>query len=556
MADYKAPASPPTSGNDEKKGHVDLPPDHLAAGSGDDLHRRLDNRQIQLVAIGGSIGTALFVSIGNGLTGGGPASLFIAYALYSCVLGLVNNSCAEMTVYMPITGGFIRLAGHWVDDALGFMVGWNFFLYESLLIPFEISALTLVMSFWSDKIAEPGPTAAICIGCIICYALLNMIAVRAYGEAEFWLSGGKVILLFILFAFTFITMVGGNPKGDAYGFRSWNTPGAFVGATPKAKFEGFLASLWNASFAVVGPEYISMVAAEAKRPRQYIKLAFKTVYYRFALFFVGSALAVGIVVASNDPKLLDRAGNSSAEGSPYVVAMENLGIKVLPDIVNALMLTSIFSAGNTYTYCATRSLYGLALEGRAPRFLRKCTANGVPIYCFAVVMCFPFLSLLQVGGSSAEVIVWLVELITAGALIDFMVMNITFIFYYRACKAQGVDRKKMPYYGRFQPYGAIIALVIQFIITIFYGYKSFAPWGVDKFFRNYTMQILAPILFFGWKLLKKTRFVKPHECDLVWEAPIVDRYEASCIDPPTGFWQEILMLVGIGRNKKRSADLE
>jgi amino acid transporter len=168
-----APPSPPTSGNGEKKlGHAgtDLTVNGHLGDNSDDLHRRLNNRQIQLIAIGGSIGTALFVSIGNGLIAGGPASLFLAYTLYSMILGLVNNSIAEMTIYMPVAGGFVRLAGHWVDDALGFMVGWNFFLYEALLIPFEISALNLVMSFWSEKITEPGPTAAICIGCIIAYA--------------------------------------------------------------------------------------------------------------------------------------------------------------------------------------------------------------------------------------------------------------------------------------------------------------------------------------------------------------------------------------------------
>ena len=136
----------------------------------DGLQRRLNNRQIQLIAIGGSIGTAIFVSIGNGLAYGGPGSLLIAFGFYACVLALVNNSIAEMTTYMPVSGGFIRLAGHWVDDAFGFMAGWNFFFYEALLIPFEISALNLVLSYWSDKITDPGPTAGICLAVIACYA--------------------------------------------------------------------------------------------------------------------------------------------------------------------------------------------------------------------------------------------------------------------------------------------------------------------------------------------------------------------------------------------------
>ncbi|KAG6038809.1 hypothetical protein E4U41_003644 [Claviceps citrina] len=529
-------------------------------GNPDGLHRKLDNRQIQLVAIGGSIGTALFVSIGTGLAKGGPGSLLIAYILYSLVVALVNNSVAEMTILMPVSGGFIRLAGHWVDDALGFMAGWNFFLYEALLIPFEITAINLVLSFWNEGMTKPGPTAGICAGVIILYAMINVLAVRSYGEAEFWLSGGKVILLFMLFLYTFVTMLGGNPQKDVYGFRYWKEPGAFAaynGATGDlGRFQGFLGSLWSAAFAIVGPEYVSMVAAEAKRPRTYIKTAFKTIYWRFGLFFVGSALCVGIVIPYNHPDLVailtGETGNTlTAAASPYVMSMKMLGVNGLPHLVNALMLTSIFSAGNTYTYCATRSLYGLALEGRAPRFLRKTWSNGVPIYCFLVVMLFPFLSFLQVGHGSKKVVGWLVDLITAGGIIDYLVMNVTFLYYFRACQAQGVDRKTLPYCGRFQPYGTYIALFVHVLIVIFYGYTSFTPWSVESFFRNYTMQLLAPVLFLGWKLVKRTRTVKPHETDLVWQRPDIDRYEAGLTEPPVGFWTELGRLVrldGIAKN--------
>lgn len=140
-------------------------PDHVSDNS-DDLQRHLGNRQIQLIAIGGSIGTALFVSIGGALNKGGPLGIFLAYTGYSCVIALVNNAMAEMATFMPISGGFIRMAGHWVDDALGFMAGWNFFLYEALLIPFEITALNIVLRFWRDDI----PVAAVCAAVIFLYA--------------------------------------------------------------------------------------------------------------------------------------------------------------------------------------------------------------------------------------------------------------------------------------------------------------------------------------------------------------------------------------------------
>lgn len=136
------------------------------AENADQLHRRLSNRQIQWIAIGGSIGTALFVSIGYGLIEGGPGSLFIAFTLYSCMMGLVNSCLAEMVVFMPVSGSWMRMASKWVDEALGFTAGWNFYLYEAILIPFEISALNLVLGYWSDQI----PLAAICAACIVLYA--------------------------------------------------------------------------------------------------------------------------------------------------------------------------------------------------------------------------------------------------------------------------------------------------------------------------------------------------------------------------------------------------
>ncbi|KAJ5729586.1 uncharacterized protein N7483_004094 [Penicillium malachiteum] len=537
------------------EGHQDVQ-EGLMADNADNLQRHLANRQIQLIAIGGSIGTALFVSIGTGLYHGGPGSLFIAFTVQCIFLAMVNNCLAEMTTAFPVSGGFIRLAGKWVDDALGFMVGWNFFFYEALLIPFEISAFTLVLSFWSEKISEPGPVAGICAAIVLCYAFLNILAVKAYGEAEFWLSGGKVVLIFALFFFTFITMVGGNPQHDAYGFRYWNNPGAFMeylDTGSLGRFEGFLGSLWSAAFAVVGPEYISMVAAEAKRPRIYIKAAFQTVYVRFGLFFMGGALAVGIVCSCRDETLYNVvAGNtsgSSAAASPYVIGMRNMGITIFPSIINALLLTSIFSAGNTYTYCAIRTLYSLALEGRAPRFLTYTSRKGVPIYCFIVVMIFPMLSFLQCGSGSSVVITWFADLVTAGGLINYITICITFIFYHRACKVQGVDRRQFSYFGRFQPYCAYLALVWMFLVTLFYGYPAFKPWSVSTFWSDYTMQIVIPCLFVLWKLFKRTKLVKSHEADLVWERPLIDAYEASFIDPPVGFWREVGQMFGLKRIK-------
>ena len=147
---------------DEKKDGNEI---FVPTGNADGLHRSLSNRQVQLVAIGGSIGTALFLTIGEALNKSGPASLLLGFVIYNCFLALINNCVAEMTCYMPVSSNFIRMAGHWVDDALGFCVGWNFFFFQAVLVPFEITALTLILSYWSENI----PVVAICCGCIVLY---------------------------------------------------------------------------------------------------------------------------------------------------------------------------------------------------------------------------------------------------------------------------------------------------------------------------------------------------------------------------------------------------
>lgn len=299
-------------------------------------------------------------------------------------------------------------------------------------------------------------------------------------------------------------MCGGNPQKDAYGFRNWshNAFKEYRSEGTLGQFEGFCAALWSASFCVTGPEYLSMVAGEARRPRIYIKNAFKTVYWRFAIFFMGGALFVGIVLSSSDPTLTaivtgESSGSGTAAASPYVIAMANMGITGLPHVVSALLVTSIFSAGNTYTFCATRSLYGLAIEGRAPKALRYCTKSGVPIVCFGIVMVFPCLSFLQVSNGSNVVLGWLINLVTAGGVINYLVMSVTYIFFYRACKAQGLDRNTLPYKGWFQPYSAYLGAAWMTMIVFCYGYTSFAPFSVSNFFIFYTLLLVGKLPSFS-----------------------------------------------------------
>lgn len=385
---------------------------------------------------------------------------------------------------------------------------------------------------------------------------------KYYGESEFWLAGGKLILFLIVFFFTLVTMCGGNPKHDAYGFRYWSDPGAFnpdnFATGSLGSFEGFLGALFVALFTVCGPEYISMIAGEAKFPRKYLKSAFKTTFYRFFIFFIGSALCVGVVIKYNDPRLLSAAGSGTATASPYVAAMANLGIEGLPHLTNALLLTSIFSAGNAYTYCSSRTLYGLALDHKAPKIFAKTTKSGVPIWSLLVSLSFGLLGYLCVSSAAVKVLNWLIDVLGASQIINYIIICITYLSFYNATKAQGFDRKSLPYYGWFQPYGTYIALAFYFVVLFLRGYTVFLPgqWDITTFFTTYTMVGVAPLFYIAWKVIFKTKWVKAEQCDLIWEAPVIDAYEVAFAGDKQTFWKEMGQLIGIGRAPRTQGQVE
>jgi amino acid transporter len=270
-----------------------------------------------------------------------------------------------------------------------------------------------------------------------------------------------------------------------------------------------------------------MAAGEAENPRQVMPRAYKSVLYRLSTFFVLGSLAVGILVPYDDAELQAAYTNGApgAAASPYVVAMQRLKITVLPDIVNAMVLASAFSAGNSYVYCASRSLYGMALEGKAPRVLTKCNKAGVPVYCVLITLAIALLSFLQVSNNSAVVLQWFVNLVTASQLLNFCFMSYTFICWKRACEAQGLDRNTLPFKSWGQPYLAWISLVCCGVMTFVGGYSVFLPgnWSVTTFLFSYAMIGIVPIIFIVWKIVKKTMWRKP--MDVILRTSEVDEIE-------------------------------
>lgn len=218
--------------------------------------------------------------------------------------------------------------------------------------------------------------------------------------------------------------------------------------------------------------------------------------------------------------------------------MERLKIQVLPHLVNALIMTSIFSAGNGLLFAATRVLHGMSLNGYAPRALSFCTKGGVPIYALAISLSFCFLAFLQVSSSSADVLIYLVDLVTCCQLINYGATAVTYRHFFSSLKSQGISRDTLPYKGRFQPYTSYFAMAGTLFMLLAAGYDLFLTggWDVMWFFLDYGMIAFFVLIFLVWKVLFKTKYVKPGTADLSLGGlkEEIDNYEALYVPRPTG----------------------
>jgi yeast amino acid transporter len=196
--------------------------------------------------------------------------------------------------------------------------------------------------------------------------------------------------------------------------------------------------------------------------------------------------------------------------------MVQFGIRGLPSLVNALILTSVLSCGNNVVYSSIRTLHGLAVDGKAPAIFAKCNRFGIPVYSVIAALAFCLLSLLQLGSTSSTVLTWLVDICTASYLINYFATVVTYLHFYAALKKQGIDRNTLPYRGYFQPYAAYYAAVMTFVITLILGYTVFIDgnWDITTFFTSYLMIGFFIIAVVFWKLVKWTRYIRPGEADL------------------------------------------
>ena len=284
-------------------------------------------------------------------------------------------------------------------------------------------------------------------------------------------------------------------------------------------------------------------AGEAQDPRRTIPRAVRRVFWRIAIFYVLAIFMVGLCVAYDDPKLLNAISSDApgANQSPFVVAIENARIRTLPSIMNGIILSSAWSAGNSFFYASTRILYAAALDGKTPSIL-KFEKFGVPYGCVAVTTAIGCLSYLNVSNASNKVFFWISNLSAVSTLIMWTCMAITYLRFFKGLQYHGIDRDTLPYKAPFQPFLAYFAIVFCSVIAFFNGFDAFFPgrFSAESFIPPYIDIPIVLALYFGYKLVKKTKIVKLSEMDLWSGKAEIDRLEEFWVEQKPKNWLQWL----------------
>ncbi|MBG9772621.1 amino acid permease [Brevibacillus laterosporus] len=458
-----------------------------------------------MIALGGSIGTGLFLASGGAISQAGPGGAILAYLAIGIMVYFLMTSLGEMAAFMPESGSFSTYATKFVDPALGFALGWNYWYNWAITIAAELSAATLLMKFWfpdSSSMLWSGLFLALMFG-------LNYLSVKGYGESEFWFSMIKVATV-IIFLIVGILMIFGIMGGEAVGFKNFT-----VGDAPF--HGGFMAALgvfMIAGFSFQGTELIGVAAGESDDPRKNIPKAIKQVFWRILLFYILAILVIGLLVPYTSPNLVGGDIDTIAI-SPFTMVFEKAGLAFAASVMNAVILSAVLSAGNSGMYASTRMLWAMAKDGKAPKFFMKLNRRGIPIYCLLMTASVGMVAFFASLFGDGVVYTWLLNASGMSGFIAWLGIAISHYRFRRAFVAQGHSLSELPFKARWFPFGPLFAFILCMVVILGQNYEAFIGDQIDwnAMLVSYIGIPIFLALWLGYKWTKKTKIVKLKECD-------------------------------------------
>lgn len=469
------------------------------------LERKLKTRHLSMIAIGGTIGTGLFLASGSIINTAGPGGAVVAYLIAGIMVYFLMTSLGEMAAFIPVTGSFSTYTSRFVDPALGFAIGWNYWYNNAIVVALELAASSLIMKYWLPDV--PGIIWSVVFLAFIFG--LNILSVKGYGESEYWFAIIKVITI-VIFIIVGILMIFGIMSGNAGGFENFTK-----GEAPfKGGFLSILGVFMIVGFSFTGTELVGITAGESENPEKNIPRAIKQIFWRILLFYILAIIVIGCLINYNDPRLL----NSDIENvatSPFTLVFQNAGIAVAASVMNAVILTSVLSAGNSAMYGASRVLWVLAEEGKAPAFLKKLNTGGIPVNAIYISTLIGMAAFLTSFFGEGAVYTWLLNAAGLSGFLSWLGISITHYRFRKAYIAQGRNLKQLPYVSKFFPFGPILSTVLCLVTILGQNYSAFTGSEIDWYgvLVSYIGLPLFLLLYLGYKVIKKTKMVPLQEAN-------------------------------------------
>ncbi|KAG7661740.1 uncharacterized protein J8A68_004744 [[Candida] subhashii] len=475
------------------------------------LHRKLKNRHLQMIAIGGAIGTGLFVGSGSGLATGGPAGLIIGYILVGSMIYCSVQSLGELAVTFPVQGAFVTYNSRFIDPSWGFAMAWNYAIMWLIVLPLELVAASLTIKYW-----DPNTNSAAYVTAFYFFIIaINFFGVRGYGEAEFVFSIVKVVAILGFIILGIVLITGGGPQGGYLGGYYWHIEGA---PFPNG-FKGVVTVFVGAAFAFAGTELCGLAAAESDNPRKALPKACKQVFWRITLFYVVSLTLIGLLVAHDNERLLG-ASSVDATASPFVIAIQNGGIKGLPSVMNVVIMISVLSVGNSSLFGATRALCALAAAKQAPSILAYIDKKGRPLVAILVQLSVGCLCYLAATPKQGEVFAWMMALTGLATLINWGSINTCFIRFRYALKAKGRDTSELTFASQPGLFGAYWGLCLVIIIVCLQVWLAIFPLkqkpNAEVFFQTLLSIPIILCFYIGHKIYTRNWkfYIKAEDIDI------------------------------------------
>lgn len=468
------------------------------------VKRGLKTRHLSMMALAGIIGPGLLVGAGGALSTGGPAALLIGFGVIGIIAFSIMQSLGELTTLYPTGGAFTKLGERFVDKAFSFAIGWNYFIIWIAVLSNEYNTLSSILDFWSDKVPIWGYFLLFWFA----FLAFQLLGVAAFGEAEFWLALLKILGLVAFFIFSIVYTAGGiKGQEHAIGFQYWHNPGAFAKG-----FRGVASVFVFCSTFYAGCESIAVAATETRNPAQAVPHAIRQVFWRIIFIYMGSAFFFGLTVPYNSEGLI--GGGSRALKSPMTIAIQNAGWEGGVHLINAFILVTCLSAVNSSIYAASRTVLFMAHDGTAPKFLGYTNKRGVPVFAIIFTNAFGALSLMNISTGASKAYTYIVNLSGVSTFLVWGSISFIHIRFRQAWHHHGHTVDELPYKSLWYPYNAYFGLFANVFLAFVQGWTTLSPFNAGNFVDAYILLPVFFIMYVGYKLVFKTRFLSISEINV------------------------------------------